>query len=136
MDKKKKAFVWSFLNLVLTLRPNRNIISAMADINTTSSEQHKHSSSSGKDGHTHHHRHRHASRKYRKKRAVKTSLLWGSTLSVFLTMLVFMYAGLKGIEDISPLLWKAVPLFIVMGAMLGGANYLYFLYQEKKRHSS
>jgi len=87
--------------------------------------------------HRHVHRHHHHSRrKQRRKVAIRNAALYGIAVPVLLTTLLLMYAGVAGIEEISPWLWKFVPLFCCLGAFVAIVFYLYYLYQEKKRHES
>lgn len=62
--------------------------------------------------------------------------LIGFTVLAFLMMLVFIYAALKDVVEIWPLLLKTLPMAAVAGAVIG---LLYFAYARwrynKERHS-
>lgn len=89
--------------------------------------------------HTHRHTHRHhhhSRRKHRRKLAIRDAARYGFAVPVLLTTLLLMYAGIAGIEDIAPWLWKFVPIFCCLGFLVGVVFYMIYLYQEKIRHAS
>lgn len=102
---------------------------------TSSTEQkhhhhHSHSSSSSSE---HHH---HSSRRRRKKIMRQRAILLGCTTVAFLFILVFIYAIMRDVIEIWPLLFKALPVACLGGIVVGFCYYLFAQWQYKKERQS
>lgn len=101
----------------------------------TTEHRHHHSHSHSSSSSTHHHHH-HSSRRRRKKVMRQRATLIGFTSMAFLMILVFVYATMRNVIEIWPLLAKTVPMAAVAGFVVGLTYYLYARWQyNKERHS-
>ena len=68
--------------------------------------------------------------------ARKRATLFGFTSVAFLMLLLMAYAVLKGVEDIWPLIFMALPVFCIIGGAIGMGYFLFAKWQYEKARRS